>query len=437
MELLTGDRWLEIVADPILDKAGAPCGAVHIISDITERKRVEAEIQKLNAELEQRVRDRTAQLQTANVQLQSEIVERALTQAKLAERTRQLETLTDNAPDLIFRVDRALRYVYVNPRMSEASGLSREACIGMTNAEMGLPAELARLWDDAYSEVLGTARPKEFAFVFPATAGPRNCQARLVPEFAADGTVETVLGLTRDVTDLRRSAERLRQIEHLASIGTLAAGIAHEINNPVGAMRLAAQNALSYLGEPLDRPALHQCLNDIVEDARRCGQIIKNVLRFAKEEPLEKTPGDLTEVVRRAADIARPLAEERQVVLEWTGERLELPSICLNATAMLQALVNIIQNAIEASPRDGRVRVWLKQVGGVVRIAVQDQGPGLTAEQQRHMFDPFYTTRRQQGGSGLGLSIVHGIIGDHRGSIDVDSRPAHGTTVTITLPLGP
>ena len=430
-------RWVRDRSHPIRDVSGRVYRWVGIAEDVTERKRAEAEIQKLNAELEQRVRDRTAQLQAANVQLQTEIVERTLAQMKLAERTRQLETVTNNAPDLIFRVDRNLRYLYVNPRVSEALGLSQEACIGKTSAEMGVPSEIAGLWDAAYAEILATARPKEFAFVYnTSTAGPRHYQARLVPELAENGTVETVLGLSRDVTDLRRSAERLRQIEHLASIGTLATGIAHEINNPIGAMRLAAQNALSYMGEPLDRPALLQCLNDIIEDAQRCGQIIKNVLRFAKDEPLEKNPGDLGELVRRAADITRPLAEERGIVLDWAGAQQEAPPVCLNATAMLQALVNIIRNAIEASPPRGRVCVWLKQIGDVVRVAVQDQGPGLTAEQQRHMFDPFYTTRRQQGGTGLGLSIVHGIIGDHGGSIDVDSRPAHGTTVTITLPLG-
>jgi two-component system NtrC family sensor kinase len=229
------------------------------------------------------------------------------------------------------------------------------------------------------------------------------------------------------------SREQLRQSERLASIGTLAAGIAHEINNPTGAILLAAKNALSVAGEANALHTMRRFLHQIVEEAQRCGQIVKGVLQFARKEQTDKWPNDLTALVRRAVELTRQHADDHGVTIRQE-QADDLPLVVMNPIEMEQVVINLLRNAIEAGDGTGHVTIRTERTDRAVRIIVHDDGSGITEDQKRHLFDPFYTTRQQQGGTGLGLSITHGIVTDHGGTIAVDSNPGCGTTVTVELP---
>ena len=224
----------------------------------------------------------------------------------------------------------------------------------------------------------------------------------------------------------------MRSAERLASLGTLAAGIAHEINNPVGTMMLAAEMALA-AQESGDRERLIHCLETITQDAQRCGRIIKNVLSFARQEPSEKSPCDLNDVVRRAIERAHGFAFGRAATLEQCLDA-QVGQVLMNSMAMEQALVNILRNAVECGSGGMNIRVTTAAASQFYRVTIADDGPGIPAELQPYIFDPFFTMRRQCGGIGLGLSLVHGTISDHRGRIYVDSAEGTGTTFTIELP---
>ena len=224
--------------------------------------------------------------------------------------------------------------------------------------------------------------------------------------------------------------EQLQRSERLASIGTLAAGIAHEINNPLNSILLTANHALKY-GKPEESADAFKTIGD---EAQRGGRIVKGILKFAKEEKTPKVPGDMSEVVRHGVDLARSYADSSKLSLELKLAD-SLPLVSLSMTEMEQVIVNLIKNAVEATPGGVKVTIKTYMNEHYVCAAVTDDGPGMSPETTRYIFDPFFSTKRQTGGSGLGLSICHGIVLDHGGLINVESKLGAGSTFTIKLPI--
>ena len=409
---------------------GDVIGVIGIARDITERKRAEETLRLAHDELEERVHQRTAQLADAVTRLQQEIVERRQAVRQLGQRTKQLQSLADHSPDLILRINSDWKYVFVNESVSAFIGRPREKLLGRRLHELDLPDSVHAFWEGPCHEVFHTARPRESEYVQQTKEGSRYYQVWAVPEFDATGRVDTVLATARDITEFKQAQEQLRHTERLASIGTLAAGIAHEINNPTGGILMAAQAALDDFE---DHTFVQRCLQEIIEDAKRCSKIVKSVLRFSRQQPTEKEPHDFNDLVRHAADMAQEL-------VRLHGGRLELdldPSlqeVNINPTELEQVILNLIRNALEAGQAGACVKVRTRKLEDGMCLSVCDNGPGMPMEQLGRIFDPFYTTRGKEGGTGLGLSIVHGIIHAHGGRIDVESRPSQGTIFNIELP---
>ncbi len=233
---------------------------------------------------------------------------------------------------------------------------------------------------------------------------------------------------------LDESREKIRQSERLASIGTLAAGIAHEINNPIGMMLLAAQIGQEARRRGDSDSLVDESLAKIIHNAERCGRIVKSVLQFARQEKTEKWVDDLNAIVEHAVTVLQPYAEKRGASL--TCQLAEnLPGVTINPLEIEQVFLNLFRNAVESGDRDTRVVVRTEATEDTVRIIVKDNGRGMNAEQKQHLFDPFYTTRQREGGTGLGLSIVHGIVTDHGGTVTVESQEGAGSTFTVELPI--
>jgi signal transduction histidine kinase len=229
--------------------------------------------------------------------------------------------------------------------------------------------------------------------------------------------------------ELERSYRKLRHAERLAAIGTFAAGIAHQINNPVGGILLAAQYAATARDDPA---AIDGALEDIVAEASRCGQIVRHLLRFAQEDTTDKVPRELNDFVRSCATNLSRRIEEAGAKIELCLDP-GLPPVSLNEIAMGEVLSNLLQNSVEAGAKHIALRTLAG--GASSRLVVEDDGQGVASEHRHHVFDPFFTTHQGRGGTGLGLSIGHGIVADHGGTIELESEPGHGTTVTIELPL--
>lgn len=238
---------------------------------------------------------------------------------------------------------------------------------------------------------------------------------------------------TREL-EAERARERLRQAERLAAVGTLASGVAHQINNPLNNLLLTARDAL---GDDGPEAARHwrAALEASAEEAKRCERIVRGLVAFARGEPGQKWPEDANQVLRRARDLAACAAAEHQASVELLPCEGAVP-ILASSIALEQALVNVIRNAIQSRP-GAHVTLRTERLARSVRIEVRDDGRGVDSEALRHLFEPFFTTRAADGGTGLGLSVAHRIIADHDGVIHVDSRPGEGTLVSVELPLAP
>jgi len=234
--------------------------------------------------------------------------------------------------------------------------------------------------------------------------------------------------------DLRASQDKLRHSERLASIGTLAAGIAHEINNPLGLMLLSAHRIQSELGETAAAAEIAGLFSEHADYGQRCARIVKNVLQFAREQPTERWAADINAAVLKAVELTASYAQERGTTIE-TSLDPSLPAVVMNPLEIEQVVVNLINNGIESADVAPRVSISSSQAGGAVRLTISDNGRGISSATRAHMFDPFYTTRRAEGGTGLGLSLVYGIVSDHGGTVQAATNEECGTTVIVELPV--
>lgn len=249
----------------------------------------------------------------------------------------------------------------------------------------------------------------------------------------ADGRPRYGLMMAEDITRRKRSGEIVRRSERLASIGTFAAGVAHQINNPLGGILMAAQFGLASRDDPDGPVILEQSLRDIEADAQRCSEIVKGVLRFARQDPADRERCDPVELVRRTVEEVRQASSDR-VSLEVVVPEASRTRLLAHRADLEEAVRNVVRNAAESRDDAVTVKVTLEETPGVVRIIVRDDGHGIEERHRHFLFDPFFTTRRDRGGTGLGLSLAHAVVTSHGGSIDIDSSPGEGTTVIIELP---
>ena len=234
--------------------------------------------------------------------------------------------------------------------------------------------------------------------------------------------------------ELLESSERLRESERLASIGTLAAGIAHQINNPIGMILTGSQFALLCEDDDDAHELWRRTLHENAEQAERCGRIVRSVLKFSRETGEDKVVYDANEAVARAYQLTTSYAAGENASLELDLVDEELP-LEMNLIEMEQVFVNIIRNAVEASPHGKPISVRTRRADDRVLIEVQDRGVGIPPEDVHRVFDPFFTRRLRSGGTGLGLSVAHGIVSDHGGEISVETEVGAGTTVRVELPI--
>ena len=237
------------------------------------------------------------------------------------------------------------------------------------------------------------------------------------------------------VTDIsrRQAIERAsRQTERLTSLGQLSAGLAHEVNNPIGVMTTRIELML------MDAEA-NKLPAEVVDDlkvlhrhAQRVAGITNSLLAFARQGPQEHRPVDLNEVVRAVLGlIGRQY--ERQEVRMHPELSPSLPPVFGQANALQQVVLNLVTNAAQAMLNGGDVTIATSCQDGRIRLVVADNGPGIPAEHLPHIFEPFFTTKTS--GTGLGLSVTYGILNDHNATIDVDSRAGQGTRFVVSFPV--
>ncbi|MBI5115063.1 4Fe-4S binding protein [Candidatus Poribacteria bacterium] len=273
-----------------------------------------------------------------------------------------------------------------------------------------------------------TCREKAIA-VFQGLAEAEMCLPYLVEE------LELTCGeLKKTNEDLANAQERLALTERLASLGQLSAGVAHEINNPLGTILLFS-HALSKQIEHQD--TRQKDLQMIVSEATRCKSIVRGLLDFARQSRVSKAPTNLADLVKDVVSILNTAAASANVRL-LCDVPADLPKMMIDGAQIKQMFINIVQNGIDAIAGIGEVRIQARLLdkGNFVEISVEDNGCGIPRENLSKVFTPFFTTKKMGKGTGLGLAIAYGVVKMHSGDISIQSEAGKGTTVLVRLPVG-
>ena len=236
--------------------------------------------------------------------------------------------------------------------------------------------------------------------------------------------------LRRSLASLRRAQRQLLQSEKLASIGRLAAGVAHELNNPLGGILLYSNILLQRLENSRDGEALHK----VVAETERCRGIVQGLLDFAQQGPMVKQSVDLNKLVETTINLMlkEPVFQKIKLTREL-GQKID--TIHADRLRIQQVLLNVLLNAAEAMAGKGKIVLQTGQDKDGVFVRILDDGPGMAEMTRQRIFDPFFSTKPVGKGVGLGMAIAYGVIQEHGGKINIESEPGRGTAVTIHLPI--
>jgi two-component system NtrC family sensor kinase len=347
------------------------------------------------------------------------------------------EQTFDAIPDGIIVHDDRMKVVRCNMAAADAIGLHPSEVAGMSCAEA-----FARLFGEraaAYHMRPGAGGATS-SFELQAEDGRRHLVS-VAPVSGLDAGAEGQWSVITwsDITTLAEVQEQLARSRRLATIGQLAAGVAHEINNPLAAITTCAEATLRDMRGEADSAALaterqwDYYLEEIVRQALRCKQITRGLLDLSRQKRARRDAVDLNRVVAQAALVFEQRGRERGVVVEVEPDA-SVGDVATDEAMLRQVLDNLLSNALDAVADGGRVRVSTALDGARVRVEVEDDGQGIAPEVLARVFDPFFTTKDPGRGSGLGLAISLTLAEAMGGAITVESRPDKGSLFRLWLP---
>lgn len=322
----------------------------------------------------------------------------------------------------------------INETLLKKMGLKRAAVRGMHCYELSHDRDKpcdGKEHPCPLMECLGTGTASQATHVHrDREDNPRYYSISCYPIFS-DHVVQGVIEISKDITKDILLQKRLVEQQKLASVGQLAAGVAHEINNPLTTILTTAL----LIQEETDREDPNYLeLETIAKETLRCRKIVTSLLDFARQSKPAKALHDINQVVRASMALTRKQAAFKDVAFEAVLSE-PLPSVEIDKDQIQQCLINLAINGIDATDPGGKIRFASRLVPekGAVEITVADTGGGIPEKSLDRIFDPFFTSKET--GTGLGLAITHGIIEQHDGTIDVESKEGEGTTFRIHLPI--
>ena len=427
---------LEMRNDEIGELSGAFQEMAQRISDrTTELRRINEQLELATDNLEGTVEERTAELRGANRQLQHEIAERKLVQQEYSATSSRLEALVTNLRSGILFEDESRLIQYVNPVFCEMFGApSPEALIGADCVESSKRAKGLFADADNFVERIQKVVNERVPVIGEELllADGRIFERDYIP-ISSESALVGYLWHYRDITDRRRADRALRQSSRLASIGELAAGVAHEINNPVNSIMGFSELLMD---EDLPEPVRND-LERIYSDAQRAARIVANLLSFARHREPQMQRVDIATIVDRTLQLK---SHDFQISKVKVDSQLpqKRPHVAADPDQMVEVMLNILNNAEHAMANangGGQLTIRCRISGENLRTSISDDGPGIAGEIHDKIFDPFFTTKNVDEGTGLGLSICYGIMQQHGGNIWADSVPGKRTTLHIELPI--
>ena len=420
-----------------------------ITKEIHDRRVIEEQLRTAQTDLEQRITERTADLAQANARLQNEVREHRRTEGARLSSEKRFNYLTDNLNQGVwFAQADPPQVLYVNPAFERI---------------WGLPAarfyENPRLWRDfihpdhqqVVSEVYDaeianpTGRDLHLLYRIVRPDGQvRWIHDRMVIHHTATGEVDSLSGITEDITEARELEDQLRQAQKMEAVGRLAGGVAHDFNN---VMTVILGYSAVLLQELSQNSSARYFVQEIQRAGERCAALTGQLLAFSRKQMLHPVSLDLHRVIRDLMALLKSLIGEHiSIVLQLDPLPLWVKA---DAVQLEQVLLNLAVNARDAMPHGGTLTIDTRQVSReavwgsdhdtrtartYVRLRVHDTGTGIDPATKAKIFEPFFTTKPPGRGTGLGLSTVYGIVHQSGGTITVESAVGQGTTMTVFLP---
>ncbi len=340
-------------------------------------------------------------------------------------------TIINHAGEAIFLLDSAGLVLEWNKTAEQLFGAPRRAVLGKLFRDIHLCYGLEI--EKAMADTQRLGQSLVFDFPFPRSGNPGALLNLSISPINAGGESgggeRTFVVIARDVTSERQLETRMSEAEKLAGIGQLAAGIAHQLNTPLGSILLSAQ-MLSEASLPEDE---QEDVQRIIRQTEQCRTIIKGLLNFARPQHAERGVLALGEAVRETTYLMEKNFKLAgvEVAIQETGQ----PLVYGNRNELDQVFFNLLANALDAMPGGGRIAIHIGPAGpGEVQVEVTDTGEGIPADNRERIFLPFFTTKEYGRGTGLGLSIVARIVHEHGGRIEMDSAVGKGTRFLLTFP---
>ncbi len=348
--------------------------------------------------------------------------------------------LVEVAPDIVMTLERDGTIQFVN---RVVRGLSRDAVIGSNAFEHVTPEDRDKL-EEAIEKVFESGKAHEYELTGTGPDGKIAQYSTRIGPIVEGGEVVSVLQITRDVTDRKQLEQQLIQAQKMESIGRLAGGMAHDFNNLLTVIMAHCEMADEHVA---DRAEAVQSLDAIREAGQRASGLTRQLLAFSRRQAMQLRVLDMGEVVRSMQGMLTTLLGEDVDLRVKVSPRLG--SVEVDAGQLEQVLMNLAVNARDAMPDGGKLAIGVSNVdadagmakghaqlepGPYVLLTVQDNGEGMDEATRSKVFEPFFTTKGEGEGTGLGLSMVHGIVLQSRGFISLDSQPGEGTAFNIYLP---
>ncbi|BCX48172.1 PAS/PAC sensor signal transducation histidine kinase [Haloferula helveola] len=405
------------------------------------------------------------------VGMDRDMTEYKLASEKLEQTERQLQELMDNSPAVISLKDRGGRYQMVNRGFEELFGLERGDVLGRRDDEFIADKDVAARFRAIDEEVMDKREPVQLDEQLYVDGEPRWYVSVKFPLFDSEGQIHAVASISTDITDrkvaedamqqlndelvranddLQQAHEQLIQAEKMESIGRLASGVAHEVKNPLAMIGMGLELLARRI--PEEDASGREALDRMKRGIERAKRIIKGLVDFSSARQLALEPSDVNQVVQDAIALVEYQLRKGKVTLADEFAE-DLPRIELDATRIEQVLVNLMINAMQAMETGGQLTVrtyatfltdakrdegvrtatHLRAGDRVIRIEIDDQGPGIDPENLKKLFDPFFTTKPTGVGTGLGLSVSRKIVELHHGTLELINRDEGGVRARITL----
>jgi len=374
---------------------------------------------------------------TGHITVSRDITGRKQAEQALQAEKNKLQSLINALEDDLSIQDKDYNIIYQNEQSRRSSGgdCTGEKCYqayeGKDEVDEDCPVKKAFKDGKSHTSERKWVKPSGEVIFWEATANPIR---------DAGGNIVSCLEVARNITERKQAEEREKELQRelllssrLASIGELAAGVAHQINNPLTGVLGFSQRLLR---KSTDQET-NQDLKKIHTEAERAAKVVQNLLTFARRRQPQKQYSDINEILESALELrAYELTTSNIEVI--TDLAPKLPEVMLDFYQIQEVFLNIILNAEQAMTEanvGGKLTIKTEERRGYIRTTFTDNGPGIPAEHLEKIFDPFFTTKAEKGGTGLGLSVCHGIISEHGGRIYARSKPGEGATFFVELPL--